>query len=118
MKDCLLKLKLNPYPYTLTLWKNADAIHKHLQRISPNSDRPRPTGRGYTCTLYKEMHIAIGIFERCPGILVHETLHAVAHMFDDLGIPITGDNDEAAAYMQQWMFNHCWAAMRGRRIVK
>lgn len=38
------------------------------------------------------------------GILIHEILHYVTHLFDDKGIEISYSNDESMAYMIEYVY--------------
>src|SRR5260221_10750108 len=42
------------------------------------------------------------------GTLVHESLHLVIKIFDDVGIEISSKNDEQLAYYQGYWFNLFW----------
>lgn len=41
------------------------------------------------------------------SIIVHECVHAVNELFDHVGIKLDIKNDEAQAYLTEWMFEQC-----------
>jgi len=48
----------------------------------------------------------IAILEDCtPGTLVHECVHAAWDILDYIGVGVTADNDEALAYLTQFLFD-------------
>lgn len=42
------------------------------------------------------------------GGLVHECVHAANYLFEQKGIRISTKNDEAQAYLVQWIFDNCF----------
>jgi hypothetical protein len=115
MSKPILTLKLTPYPWTLTLWTDRQAMDRHLKKMRPDRETD-PTDVGGRCVSMLDMrHTALGIYQRDLGVLVHELQHALCHIFDEIGIQTNAGNSEPAAYMLQFMFNECRRAMFGRR---
>lgn len=44
--------------------------------------------------------------------LVHECIHAASYILDSRGVEISAKNDEALAYLSQWIFSNCFKYLR------
>ena len=49
------------------------------------------------------------------GYLCHEAVHAANILFQQRGQKISTKNDEAQAYMVQWIFDNCRKSIKRRR---
>lgn len=47
--------------------------------------------------------------------LVHECVHAANFLFATRGQELTAKNDEAQAYLVQWIFSQCMACLKRKR---
>jgi len=50
--------------------------------------------------------------------LLHETHHLATHIMHDRGIPIRQDNDEVAAYIQNYWFRTLWRFMNNIKVTE
>lgn len=50
-------------------------------------------------------------------VLLHETHHLTTHIMHDRQIPIRQDNDEIAAYIQNYWFRTLWRFMNKKVVV-
>lgn len=48
--------------------------------------------------------------------LLHETHHLATHILHDRLIPVTQDNDEVAAYIQEYWFRTLWRFMNNKVV--
>ncbi|RIV23617.1 hypothetical protein DYU11_11590 [Fibrisoma montanum] len=49
------------------------------------------------------------------GIIAHETVHIVNHVFKQCGILLDVDNDEPQAYLTGWVANQIYKAIHERK---
>lgn len=64
----------------------------------------------YGIMFYTEAGIYIWVDHSFPswiGCLVHECVHAANALFTMKGVKISTKNDEAQAYLVQWIFDNC-----------
>jgi hypothetical protein len=60
------------------------------------------------------LHYAIIILEgeiQRPGVIAHESKHLVNYVFEDRGIRLCVDNDEAECYFLTWVVNTFYKAI-------
>ena len=48
--------------------------------------------------------------------LVHECIHAANFTLGIRGIKVSTKNDEAQTYLTQWIFQQCYASLRGPKL--
>lgn len=62
----------------------------------------------YDAVTYKanngDLIVAFEKGKATPGIVLHESIHIVNHIFTDKGIQLDRINDEFQAYFTQWVF--------------
>lgn len=70
-------------------------------------------------TVLKDGNIYIWVEDlKGEGIshLTHECIHACNFTLGPRGVKISTKNDEAQAYLTQWIFNECYKSLKGPKL--
>ena len=72
-------------------------MHKEIKRFKKHHSARTVT--------FESGHTAINFNEINPGIIAHESFHAVDFIFHELGMTLSPDSDEAYAYFIHFVVN-------------
>ena len=102
----------------LCLTHKAYAIaHKALDPNDEHESVDLATIRGisgrYSEMDHKSVYL-VGYFDRKPPTLIHELLHTTVQILQHAGVPITAENDEALAYLLDFLYESALSAMNRR----
>ena len=85
-----------------------EELQQYLEKLG--GDMPTDSAEGYQAQTFMRVvggvqHVLILLRDEDVGlgVRVHELLHAVTYILAHVGIPLTNDNDEAAAYLLQYL---------------
>lgn len=94
------------YPIRLIICEDHELVTEWLQKNYHPNIRPISAGlSGRTCSVEGGTEIAVWIRSaKNLAVLGHEIIHAVFMILSDKGVPINGENDEAFAYLFEYLF--------------
>lgn len=88
---------------TDSLWKSVTSIHPLEHRDEQEVNELR----GWSWSQWPHHYIALSRKGQHGGVnartIAHEALHVTTNILDELGIIISKENDEAMAYLQDWI---------------
>jgi hypothetical protein len=110
----ILTLPLHPYKWVLFLFDDRDALLKWWNKRHPDdvfSESWLAAHAGCVSRHVPSLELCVGCFGG-PGVLGHELFHATAAVAENINLPFVYSNSEALAYLYEYAFNNCDAALR------
>lgn len=110
MSGFVFEMRLVPYPWNLSLWTDHAAMCRAGKRMDPGfPDICVADGR--TVALFDKAHVFVGVFNGSSATLVHELTHVLMRLFECIGIPLSPDSNETAAYFMAHVYQECIEAL-------
>jgi hypothetical protein len=104
-----------PYGWKVYFFTDAAKWSRFTSRAAGVSlDKQQETADevdGLTMLGVDVQHVYIAVFNREPGTLAHEAVHAANYMLERAGVKMSYENDEAQAYLVGHIVDQCMPAL-------
>ena len=110
-KSKIIEFRSTAYPVVFIMAPTHKALVNRVNKDFPDFEVGGPS-RGRTTSWWTNCKLHIAVFAETPAHLAHECIHAKNAIMELTGITSNFNNDEAEAYMAEYVFREYAKAVR------